>query len=131
MAGVESDAFPDNEHYAASSFQFVHVSSEGMMFHQKEQVLPKSWILLDNQLTVNVFCNRRLLTNVREIDQVMNIRCNAGVTRTNMVGELNGYGTVWYNPKENANILSLSQVEKKHHVSSEKRSVESVCGTQK
>jgi hypothetical protein len=46
----------------------------------------------------------------------MNIRCNAGVTRTNMVGDLEGYGTVWYNPKGIANILSLSQVEKKHRV---------------
>jgi hypothetical protein len=28
MTGGESDAFDDNEHYAASSFQFVHISSE-------------------------------------------------------------------------------------------------------
>jgi hypothetical protein len=87
-----------------------------MTFYQEEQVRPKSWIMLDNQSTVNVFCNRHLLTNVREIDKVMNIRCNAGVPRTNMVGELNRYGTMWYNPKKIANILSLSQVEKKHHV---------------
>ena len=33
-----------------------------------------------------------------------------------MVGELDGYGTVWYNPKGIANILLLSQVEKKHRV---------------
>jgi hypothetical protein len=83
----------------------------------EEQMLPKSWILLDNQSTVDVFCNRRLLTNVRETNKViMNIWCNAGVTRTNMVNELNGYGTMWYNPKEIANILSLSQDEKKHRV---------------
>jgi hypothetical protein len=102
-----------NTSYTASSFQFVHVSSEdGMTFHQEEQIVPNSWILLDNQSTVDVFCNRSLLTNVRETNKVMNIRCNAGVTRTNMVGELNGYGTVWYNPKGIAKILSLSQVEK-------------------
>ena len=83
MAGVESDAFDDNEYYGASSFQFVHISSEGMTFHQEEQILPKSWILLDNQSTVDVFFNRRLLTKVHEIDKVMHIRCNAGVTRTN------------------------------------------------
>ena len=71
---------------------------------------------MDNQSTIDVFCNRCLLTNVREIGKVMNIRCNAGVTRTSMVGELNGYGTVWYNQKGIANILPLSQVEKKHHV---------------
>jgi hypothetical protein len=114
MAGAESDAFDDNEHYAASSFQFMHVSSEdGMTFNQEEQMLPKSWILLDNQSTVDVFCNRSLLTSVCEMNKVMIIRCNAGVTHTNMVGELNGYSTVWYNPKGIANILSLSQVEKK------------------
>jgi hypothetical protein len=42
MAEVESDAFDNNKHYAASSFQFMHISSEGMTFHQEEQVLPKS-----------------------------------------------------------------------------------------
>jgi hypothetical protein len=46
----------------------------------------------------------------------MNIRCNAGLYRTNMVGELYGYGTVWYNLKGVANNLLLSQVEKKHRV---------------
>ena len=65
---------------------------------------------------MSCFCNRRLLTKVREIKKVTNIRCNAGLTRTNMVGELDGYGTVWYNPKGIANILLLSQVEKKHRV---------------
>ena len=54
MAGVESDEFDDNAYYGASSFQFVNISSEGMRFHQEEQVLPKSGILLDNQLMVNV-----------------------------------------------------------------------------
>jgi hypothetical protein len=118
MAGTEGDAFDDNEHYAASSFQFVNVSNEdAMTFHQEEQMLLKSWILLDNQSMVDVFCNGSLLTNIRETNKVMNIRCNAGVTRTNMVaGVLNGYGTVWYNPKGIANILSLSQVEEKHRV---------------
>jgi hypothetical protein len=89
---------------------------DGMTFHQEEQMLPKSWILLDNQSTVDVFCNRHQLTNIRETNKVMNFRCNTRVTRTNMVGELNGYGTVWYNSKGIANILSLSQVEKKHRV---------------
>jgi hypothetical protein len=47
----------------------------------------------------------------------MNIRCNAGVTCTSMIGDLPGYdGEVWYNPKGIANILSLSDVGKYHQV---------------
>ena len=41
----------------------------------------------------------------------MEIHCNAGTTSTNQVGDLSGYGTVWYHPDGIANILSLSRVK--------------------
>ena len=71
--------------------------------------LPKNWILLDNQSTVDVFCNKNLLSNIREHSTSMDIHCNAGVTSTRLIGELRGYGTVWYNPTGIANILSLAK----------------------
>jgi hypothetical protein len=82
------------------------VGTTGTTLHQqKEGRLPKSWILLDNQSTVNIFSNKSLLENVGATDRVMNIRCNAGVTRTNMIGDLPGFdGKVWYNPNGIANI---------------------------
>ena len=45
----------------------------------------------------------------------MNIRCNAGVLIVTLIGDLEGYGPVWYHPKAiaNTNILSLSRVEDK------------------
>jgi hypothetical protein len=39
--------------------------------------VPESWILLDNQLTVNVFCNKNLLQNIREGMTICRISCNA------------------------------------------------------
>ena len=39
----------------------------------------------------------------------MDIHNNAGVTRTNLIGKLRGYGTVWYKPTGIANILSLAR----------------------
>jgi hypothetical protein len=38
----------------------------------------------------------------------MDIYCNAGVTSTNLIVDLAGYGPVWYHPNGIANILSLS-----------------------
>jgi hypothetical protein len=46
----------------------------------------------------------------------MDIHCNAGVTSTNLVGDLPGYGTVWYHPNGIANILSLNKVKSKYRV---------------
>jgi hypothetical protein len=82
-------------------------------FHQKDKnevKLPKNWILLDNQSTVNVFSHGDLLRNIKKTDRSMTIMCNVGVTKTNMIGEFPGYpGEVWYNPDGIAKILSLSE----------------------
>ena len=46
----------------------------------------------------------------------MFIHCTAGVAKSNLVGDLPGYGTVWYHPDGIANILSLSKVKEKYCV---------------
>ena len=38
------------------------------------------------------------------------------MTENNLVGDLPGFGTVWYHPKGIANILSLSKVKKRYRV---------------
>ncbi len=46
----------------------------------------------------------------------MEIHCNAGVTSTDLIGDLPGYGEVWYHPNGIANILSLARVKDKYRV---------------
>jgi hypothetical protein len=94
----------------------------GFSFSQSgAQDIPDSWMLLDNQSMVDLFCNRKLLVNIRPSSTRMNVRCNAGEHTTTMVGDLSGYGTVWYDPKSIANILSLKRVAKKYHVAFEQQ----------
>jgi hypothetical protein len=91
------------------------ITDECTMSQSKSRI-PNRWILLDNQSTTDLFCNKELLTNIRKSESRMNIHCNAGTRSTDMIGELEGYGTVWYDPKAIANILSLKRVRHKYTV---------------
>ena len=44
------------------------------------------------------------------------MHCNAGTSTTNMVGDLAGYGTVWYHRLGIANILSLAKVKGEYDI---------------
>lgn len=59
------------------------------------QEVPKSWILLANRSTVDVFCNKTLLQNIREgTTATRRISCNAGVAETKLIaGDLPGSPT--------------------------------------
>jgi len=46
----------------------------------------------------------------------LKIHCNAGVATTSLVGDLPGYGEVWFYAKEIANILLLSRVKEQYRV---------------
>ena len=80
-----------------------------MIFHQTDSdSIPNTWVLLDSQLTVNIFKNPAFLTNMRESPSGhLRVLTNSGVCTSHLVGDLPNFGTVWFNPQSLANILSL------------------------
>lgn len=73
-------------------------------------------IIIDNASTCNLFCNDKMLHNIRAADLGVAVNTNGGPFGSMQVGTLSFYGDVWYNPKGIANILSQDELEKTHLV---------------
>ena len=104
--GAQESGLPGGDGISALMFNFYQANGK----------IPKTWILLDSQSMVDIFCNPQLLKNIRRTPEGMRVHCNAGSCLTNLVGDLPGYGTVWYDPKAIANILSLRRVRDHYHI---------------
>ena len=79
-------------------------------FHQHNCSIPTSYILLYNHSKVDVFCNPTFLSTTLASYRILNLRCNTGTIPVNQVGDLPGYGRMWYHPNGISNILELSNV---------------------
>ena len=76
----------------------------------------KNWILLDNQSTIDLCCNFQATKNIRESETSRQIHCIDGIIHTNLIGDLPGYGIVWFHNNGIANILSLANVKNRQKV---------------
>ena len=84
------------------------------MHNATGRAVPLTWILLDSQSTVDLIANPKMLLNItkeRGKDAIW-VHCNSGVKIVDRVGDLPGYGTIWYEPTGIANILSMSKATK-------------------
>lgn len=85
----------------------------GFSFAQAvKDIIPDSWVLLDSQSTVSVFKNDKLLRDIRPSESELKVFTNGGTQVSNQVGDIENFGTVWYNPGSLANILSLAEVRR-------------------
>ena len=65
----------------------------GNILSQAAEKINHNWVLLDSESTIVLFCNAKLLRNIRKVNVKLKISATP-VKNTTMVGELKGYGTV-------------------------------------
>ena len=63
----------------------------------------RSYVLLDNQSTVNQIANHNLLDSIRKTKNPITVHCNNGSSYTNLEGDLGGM-TMYHNPFGIANV---------------------------
>ena len=112
MTGDDGDDDQEGLYMASSCF---HQSGTSAAYdaERTQGVLARGSVGIDSMSDVDVFRDGFLLTDIREVDIPMRIKCSAGHVTVNMMGHLKGYGDVWYDPNGIANILSLFNVQEK------------------
>ena len=75
----------------------------------------KESIVLDSGSSVDIFMNKDLVHNVRQVDDTMNIATNAGTQGTNWMGSVPNRDEVWLNEDGVANIFSQAKTIDKGH----------------
>ena len=123
----ESDSDDEQSH-----FQFAHLSLAN--YHQSPEkayhdlsmkqtngkfadLNLRQVILLDNQSTMSLFCNKAMVTDIRRSDRPLTLRSNGGsmeVTQLASIGK--DKPQVWFSTKAITNILSLKEVIKSYRV---------------
>jgi len=112
----DDESYEDNSMFSDEDYEgFTFVQDVACNMNDKARI-PDSWILLDGQLTVDVFRNKELLKNIHDENKTLSLHCNAGIATVSKVGDLPGYGTVWFYEDGITNILSLNNIKKKYHV---------------
>ena len=99
---------PDNHtsYSGIDCFDFSFCRVMNLRQEEKRSNIPAHYILLNNQSTVDVFCNRHLLKDIRQCNTTRDVIC------TNLIRTIPGYCMVWYPPHGIANMLSLASVGK-------------------
>lgn len=83
---------------------------------RSREVLPEGTVGIDRFSKVDLFCDSRMLSNIRKSSRIIRVQRNADITEVSHTGHLAGYGDVWYDPGAVANLLSLGPLTKRFSV---------------
>ena len=87
-----------------------------LQFHQQAEDM-RDWILLDNQSSVTIFCNKDLVENIRESKTGnMYLSTNGGLLVTKHKADLPQWGEVWFNENAITNIFSYAEMADRYRI---------------
>ena len=94
----------------------MHIETSAHAINNIQRVAnSRNQIIFDTGSTINVFCNRNLVKNIRLAPHPIHMHTNAGVCEVNQVADFEGLGTVWFTEKAITNIVGANSIVDTHN----------------
>ncbi len=100
---------------ATSLAEFVNMAPFKQLKRNLQGFDLREVILLDNQSTINIFCNKNFVRNIRLAPEPLTLKSNGGKLLVYLIADVNDYAEpVWFSKKAIANIFVFKVMKKQY-----------------
>ena len=103
---VDDEEDEESNNHRFDSFGLCTVNKRNKLHLQ-------NMLLLDSCSTVDLFCNKNLVTKIWKSKNSMTVKVNGGDLKTHKKSYVENYGEVWFDERAITNIMSLKNIKEK------------------